>query len=523
MAPTIFLKRSLIVVHRWLGVALCLLFLIWFPSGIGMMYWSYPSVSARDRLERSPALDPKTITLSPEDAFKAIGGGDAPGQIRLNTFDGRPVYRFGSREGQQVVYADTGDEQLEVPMEMMRRAAAAWTRQPFAAATVEEMTDVDQWTLQGNVRSLAPLWKFSWPNGEQVYVSGNTGEVEQYTTTASRWGAYVSAIPHWLYFTPLRKHGPEWSRFVIWSSAIGTGASIIGIAIGLWMYSPSKSYRNAGAATAIPYRGQKRLHTIFGLVFGLGAVTWAFSGLLSMDPFPRRTNRPVGGGEQIGRFSPSAPRSVQAALRGRMRLDAFARKLPADALAQLGELKVKELELTSAAGMPAYLATLADGDTRIVPIDGAPIDGFPPDRIIETVRRAAGPSGLADVRTIDQYDMYYLDRRRERPLPVVLARLNDAEQTRYYIDPKTARVVGSYSSRNWMSRWAYHGLHSLDFPWLYNYRPLWDIVVIAFMVGGTALCVTSLILAWRVVGRKLRAIGVTPRVPEVLNEDLVAS
>ena len=54
-----------------------------------------------------------------------------------------------------------------------------------------------------------------------------------------------------------------------------------------------------------------------------------------------------------------------------------------------------------------------------------------------------------------------------------------------------------------MNRWLYHGLHSLDFPWLYNYRPLWDIVVITFMVGGTALCVTSLVLAWRVLGRTL--------------------
>ena len=104
---------------------------------------------------------------------------------------------------------------------------------------------------------------------------------------------------------------------------------------------------------------------------------------------------------------------------------------------------------------------------------------------------------------IDQYDAYYLDRRRERPLPVILARLNDAADTRYYINPKTGRVVGTYSSRGWMNRWLYHGLHSLDFPWLYNYRPLWDIVVITFMVGGTALCVTSLILAWRVLGRTL--------------------
>ncbi len=89
---------------------------------------------------------------------------------------------------------------------------------------------------------------------------------------------------------------------------------------------------------------------------------------------------------------------------------------------------------------------------------------------------------------------------------MILARYTDAQQTRIYIDPKTARIASGYQSGDWMDRWLYHGLHSLNFPWLYNHRPLWDIVVISFMIGGTTLCVTSLILAWRVLGRKLRAL-----------------
>jgi hypothetical protein len=104
------LKRFLIVVHRWLGVALCLIFLLWFPSGIGMMYWDYPSVSPNDRLERSPALDASTIRLSPAEAAATLGD-DQPGQARLGTFDGRPVYRFGGRGGGAIVYADTGEQQ----------------------------------------------------------------------------------------------------------------------------------------------------------------------------------------------------------------------------------------------------------------------------------------------------------------------------------------------------------------------------------------------------------------------------
>jgi len=34
---------------------------------------------------------------------------------------------------------------------------------------------------------------------------------------------------------------------------------------------------------------------------------------------------------------------------------------------------------------------------------------------------------------------------------------------------------------------------------------LWTIVVITLMLGGTAVCITSLMLAWRVLPRKLAA------------------
>lgn len=109
------------------------------------------------------------------------------------------------------------------------------------------------------------------------------------------------------------------------------------------------------------------------------------------------------------------------------------------------------------------------------------------------------------------------DRDGKRPLPVILALMNDAEKTRYYVDPKTERVTGTYSNRNWVGRWLYNGLHSLNFPWLYKYRPLWDIVVITFMLGGTALSATSLVLAWRVLGRKLKRVAMKQK------EDMVAA
>ena len=82
-------------------------------------------------------------------------------------------------------------------------------------------------------------------------------------------------------------------------------------------------------------------------------------------------------------------------------------------------------------------------------------------------------------------------------------------------------MVGDYNPRTWVNRWLYHGLHSLDFPWLYNYRPLWDVVVITFMVGGTALCVTSLVLAWRVLGRTLKRLPIGAAGEPSPSEDLL--
>jgi hypothetical protein len=489
------MKRALIFVHRWLGVALCLVFLLWFPSAIGIMYWDFPDVRPADRTARAAAIDASKIRLSPSEAFAKVGVEGEPASVRVLTFDGRPAYYFD--DGAYIVYADTGEQQVQVSDAMVRRIAAAWTGEPIGGAVPELVTEVDQWTVQMRIGELSPLWKFSWPNGEQVYVTQTTGDVVQYTTTGSRLGAYAGAIPHWLYFTPLRKNGPQWSRVVIWSSGIGTIAAIIGVIIGAWVYSPSRKYRYAGAPSSIPYRGQKRWHTVLGLIFGVATITWAFSGMLSMDPFPRRD---TGGGRlERGVDQPSIPE----ALRGTFQLAPFAAKDPRRAIEELGNVAVKDLELTTFAGEPTYLATLGPGETRIVPVNGRPMQAFDHQRIIDVVHAAAGP-GMAETSVLTQYDRYYLDRRRQRPLPVILAKLNDQEQTRYYIDPKTARVVGSYNNSAWVNRWLYNGLHSLNFPWLYNYRPLWDIVVITFMVGGTALCVTSLILAWQVLGRNLR-------------------
>jgi uncharacterized membrane protein len=71
------------------------------------------------------------------------------------------------------------------------------------------------------------------------------------------------------------------------------------------------------------------------------------------------------------------------------------------------------------------------------------------------------------------------------------------QQTWLYFDPQLGAVVQKEETRSRIERWLYNGLHSLDFPYLYQSRPAWDITVIVLSIGGCMLSATAIWLAWR--------------------------
>ena len=465
-----------------------------------MMYWSYPSVTSADRLRRAPTLNPSQIKRSPEEAFD---GRSQPSFVLLASFDGRPVY-IGDAT---VIYADDGSEQLTVDSGMIDRAAAAWVGRPTSEATKQTITGIDQWTLDGQTRGAGPLFKYSWADGQQVYVEGATADVVQYTTRESRFWAYLGAITHWFYIPAFRAHEKQWLSVVVWSALGAAATASLGAVSAVWMYSPRRRYRQAGRPTGIPYSGWKRWHMIAGLTFGLITTTWLVSGALSLEPFAwverLTTLRVSQANRDSSREALASWSKMAAVLRGgRLDFAAYAGKPPGAVIEAMPGIEVKELQYISFAGQPAYLVTSGSGNTRVVPVRGDWLDGLNADALIQRMREAGGEH-VAAIRLMENYDAFYRDRTGARPLPVISIRMNDALASRYYVDPKTATLIETYSEREWVKRWLINGLHSLDFPWLYNRRPLWDIVVIALMAGGTALCVTSLVLTWRSVVRNL--------------------
>ena len=106
------MKRAipvLMFVHRYLGLAFCLIFVVWFGSGIVMVFKRMPEYSMRERLARLPPLDAATILLTPAEALEATGLGDAPRRVFLTSLDARPAYQFVVDRGSATVSAETGD------------------------------------------------------------------------------------------------------------------------------------------------------------------------------------------------------------------------------------------------------------------------------------------------------------------------------------------------------------------------------------------------------------------------------
>ena len=262
-------RKALIYMHRWLGIALTAVFVIWFVSGVIFMYVGMPTLPAEERLLRMEPLDVSTIAVSPAEAASTAGL-TSPSRVRIAMHDGRPVYRFLSSGTWQAIFADSG-----APLTPLTADAAVAVVRGFVpehATTLRyesRLTDSDQWTLQGVIRNTRPMHRIALgdPAGTEYYVSERTGEPVLRTTASGRFWGYMSAVLHWLYFTPLRRHDGFWAAFVIGISLVGTVMCAMGIAIGIWRYSLAGRFRLRGVQSRSPYTRWARWHHYTGLFF----------------------------------------------------------------------------------------------------------------------------------------------------------------------------------------------------------------------------------------------------------------
>ena len=174
----------------------------------------------------------------------------------------------------------------------------------------------------------------------------------------------------------------------------------------------------------------------------------------------------------------------------------------------LGGRKAKEVDLARIQGAPYYVVRGVEEKPLLLEANPLRIrrELFDTETLIARVKQVNPEVPIVETTLLQDYDAYYYSRDREAPLPVLRIKFGDPDRSWVYIDPARARLAGRFTRLERVQRWLYHGFHSLDFGFWYYKRPLWDVGVIALLLGGTA---SSAIGLWLGIRRLLR--GLKPR------------
>ena len=334
MLKTSRIKRWFMLTHRWLGVGMCVLFFIWFLSGMVMMYAGHPKLTLQERLAHLPPLEnaatgslsarasalqnpealqnpdapqsPDTL-LSPAEAFTAAGFDTSQPveELRLSrSRAGQPIYvlrgedrtfiAIDARTGQRIPPTDKATALASACVYWMHSADRPKPQHcsptppqtqperipaPRYLGTVHEDAHTHSHGLNGH----RPLHLVQLPDAHDtlLYVSGTTGEVVRDAPQPERTLNYVGSWLHWLYM--FRDTAINWTSLIIVLALIGIATAVTGIVAGLIRWRFAGTYRSGSHSPFAP--GMMRWHHILGMVFALSTISWIFSGLMSMDPW----------------------------------------------------------------------------------------------------------------------------------------------------------------------------------------------------------------------------------------------
>lgn len=495
------LRRWLFLLHRWLGVALCLLFALWFVSGMVMMYVGYPKLTEAERLGHLPALHPASTLLAPQEALRKAGVQQPLAELRLNMGSaGRATYLAtpqGAGAGKTIaIDAATGQPlaatDAQAALATARRYAAA---EPTYAGTITE----DAFTHSRNLDAHRPLHvvELDDATGTRLYVSGRTAQVVRDATRTERGWNYLGAWLHWLY--PLR--GGLWDRY--WADTVNglSMASIVlalsGTVVGIWRWRFHQRYRS-GRRTPYPSR-MMRWHHISGLLFAAVTLIWVFSGLMSMNPW--KVFDSLGRAVNVQLWQPDGL--------------ALPNAVPPAALLAAPELQpqsVRELRWSQAAGARLQaVAYSANGSRQVLDAATAQPLSYDKEQLLTAAARLSKAPIVAS-QWLSGYDFYYYARADHtmtggtgKPLPVLRVKYGDEARTWVHIDAQTGLLLGQMSQRRRVERWLFALLHSWDWLPLLERRPLWDGVLIMLSLGGLLLSGTGVVIGWRRLRRRARS------------------
>jgi hypothetical protein len=465
--------KALVVLHRWLGVGFCLLFAMWFATGIVMHFVPFPALPESERIAGLLPVDPCLVRHGPDQAVAASGVKDA-NRVRLVQRSDGPVYIVSGASKPSAVHADDLKDASLKSAAMALDIARAHARQrgiDGSQAAVAELADYDQWTVANGYDVHRPLYRIALndPAGTELYVSSTAGEVVLDTTRYQRVWNYVGSVAHWIYPTVLRSNWAAWDKVVWTLSLVALVAAISGVVLGFIRIKVSP------AGIRSPYRGWHAWHHILGLITATFVVTWIFSGWLSMDH-----------GLLFSRGQLSATEAAGIASRtGWDHLAGEVHRLAAPS---------KEIEWFVLADQ-FYRRERTDVDSQMLfplaPKSGAPHPFLTADEIAAYVGRAAPNCAAPEVIGVDDN---YAAASSMPAAPVYRSVCGDVW---FHVDGARGAHLGRLDSSRRAYRWFYTALHTFNFPKLSAHPAALGALIVLLCSLGLVFSVTGAVIGWR--------------------------
>jgi hypothetical protein len=462
--------RCLLLTHRYLGIAVGWLLVLWCLSGLVMIYVSYPYLP---QPQRYAALAPLQLSRCCPLTADTFAADERMAAISVEMLAGHPVLQLQPEVGATAVLDLSSDQRTPaisaaLALQVADAYLAAHGRQTAQPPTLSIVAH-DQWTVAASFDPHRPLYLVAANDsaGTQLYVSHQTGQLVQVTTRSQRFWNWLGAVPHWLYFTALRQHVAIWAQVVIWSSVAGAFLAAFGLYLGVHQLRA-------------PYRGLNYWHHVPGLVFGVLVLSWVFSGLLSMNPWGWLESQQQ---DTIAhRLSGEHPtwQTVQSSLQA-----LSVATLPGDAV---------RIDSSTLNGQLHFLVTTRSGarsrlDARWMAAPLAEVE-------LQSIRHALGEQ--ATLASLEREDNYYYSLGDDRAaLPVLRVMHNDTGATRSYLDPMSGELLLTVDRNVRWYRWLHSALHRMDFAALWRNRPFRDLWLWLALGGASVVCVTGTWLGLR--------------------------
>lgn len=479
--------RFIIKIHRIPGIFFSILFLLFFLTGIVLIYKDFPGVKQTDRICRNKALTGNLPAI--ETILSSIPPTDSITGIALEMLANRPVFIIKTDQSEYRYFADSQKRYTSVTPCIINQVAGQWSNHPIQR--IDTLNNIDIWIMYSRMAKEFPIYKihFKGEAKEELYLSSRTGEALQYTDADSRFWAWIGAIPHWVYIVPLREDGGKaWVQAVQWVSGISCLVCLSGLFIGIRTYWRNR--KRTGKWQSPYVKPWFKWHHITGFIFGLVVFTWMFSGYMSVTKVPqwfcKVHQKPDLAALQGGKLQPE---TFMPDYREVIRSFPF---------------PVKRIEWNRFAGTPYYKVD-TDQKQMLADASGNKITPFVFNEKVglEAVKRLHHDSVSVSGSMLAEYDALYISRKGKLPLPVFRISVNDRDNSRYYIDPATMQVRYYNDNIKW-SRWLYGGLHSFNIPWLVKNPWIWNLIMYTLLAGGIAVSITGIWLSTCYFKRKIQ-------------------